>query len=264
MEEPTLINDRYRLLNKTIGRGSSGIVTLALDTITNTEVAIKMSYPGGGQAPHLSKEAFTYEMLWFDHVCDPRKHDHFPSLLWHGYIADRYYLVWDLLGPTLHDLWSFCGHRLSVDTVKQLAQQMVSRLTILHARGYIHGSIKPENICMGAKSPHKNTLYLIDYGSAAPINASSPITRATYFSIERHKGHPHDVCDDLESMFYTMLFLLGEDLPWRGIPRHRMAPIKEKETVRLADKYELKDLWLYIRSIAQSREKPAMLGYKPS
>lgn len=201
MEEPILINERYRLLDKTIGRGSAGIVLLALDTLNDTEVAVKLSH-GGSDAIHLSKEAATYEQIWSDTQTDTN----FPTLLWRGYIANRYCLVWTLLGPTLDDLWSFCGHRLKLDTVKKLAQQIVSRLQTLHERGYVHGSIKPENICMGSKNPLKDTLYLIDYGCAALMNSSSPYTRATFFSIERHNGHPHDVCDDLESMFYTVLY----------------------------------------------------------
>lgn len=251
MTELILIHDRYQLLHKMLGRGSSGVVMLALDTLTNAEVAVKLSH-GASDAIHLSKEATVYEQIWHG----TRSNDDFPTLLWRGYIANRYAIVWGLLGPTLDNLWSFCSNRLSIDTVRSLAQQIVSRLQALHERGYIHGSIKPQNMCMGASPPHKDTLYLIDYGCSAPINSSSPTTRATFFSIERHNGHPHDVCDDLESMFYTVLYLAGAKLPWCGLSRQQMAPIKAKHTVILAEHYGLKNLWLYIRSIAQSREKP--------
>lgn len=74
-------------------------------------------------------------------------------------------MVIELLGPSLEDMFSFCGGKLSLKTVILLAEQLISRIEIMHKRGYIHRDLKPENILMGLEE-NANTLHLIDYGLA--------------------------------------------------------------------------------------------------
>ena len=74
-------------------------------------------------------------------------------------------MVIELLGPSLEDMFAYCGRKLSLKTVILLAQQLVSRIETMHKKGYIHRDLKPENILMGLEEK-ANTLYLIDYGLA--------------------------------------------------------------------------------------------------
>lgn len=48
-----------------------------------------------------------------------------PNVRWFGAEAGNNYLVMDLLGPSLEDLFNFCNRRFSLKTVIMLADQMV-------------------------------------------------------------------------------------------------------------------------------------------
>ena len=74
-------------------------------------------------------------------------------------------MVIEMLGPSLEDLFVFCGRKFSLKTVLLLADQLLKRIEILHKNGYIHRDLKPENILMGLDD-NASILYLIDYGLA--------------------------------------------------------------------------------------------------
>jgi casein kinase 1 len=69
---------------------------------------------------------------------------------------------------------------------------------------------------------NSNVLYLIDYGLAKHYEHLEKkekclIGTAKYASIPAHQGKEQAPRDDLESMCYTMLYLLRGGLPWEGI-----------------------------------------------
>lgn len=89
----------------------------------------------------------------------------FPKFLWYGQEGPFSVMVIEMLGPSLEDLYNFCGRKLSMKTVLLLADQLLQRIQTLHERGYIHRDLKPENMLMGLED-NANTLYLIDFGLA--------------------------------------------------------------------------------------------------
>ena len=48
-----------------------------------------------------------------------------PGIKWSGVDGDDNVLVIDLLGPSLEDLFVYCGRKFSLKTVLMLADQMV-------------------------------------------------------------------------------------------------------------------------------------------
>ena len=51
-----------------------------------------------------------------------------PSIKWSGVDGEDNALVLDLLGPSLEDLFVYCGRKFSLKTVLMLAYQMVGSL----------------------------------------------------------------------------------------------------------------------------------------
>lgn len=83
----------------------------------------------------------------------------------YGQERDYNVLVMDLLGPSLEDLFNFCGRRFTMKTVLMLADQMIGRIEFVHNKNFIHRDIKPDNFLMGI-GRHCNKLFLIDFGLA--------------------------------------------------------------------------------------------------
>ena len=127
-------------------------------------------------------------------------------------------MVLEMLGPSLEDLFNFCGRKFSLQTVLLLGDQLVKRIETLHKKGYIHRDIKPENILMGLEE-NASTVYLIDFGLAKkwknsagehiPYKDGKNLTgTARYVSANTHRGIEQSRRDDLEGVGYLLLYLL--------------------------------------------------------
>jgi serine/threonine protein kinase len=75
--------------------------------------------------------------------------DGIPAVKWFGSEGDYNVLVIDLLGPSLEDLFNYCGKKFSLKSVLMLADQMLHRLEYMHSRSYIHRDVKPDNFLIG-------------------------------------------------------------------------------------------------------------------
>jgi serine/threonine protein kinase len=74
-------------------------------------------------------------------------------------------MVMDLMGPSLEDLYKFCGGRFSLKTTLMVGYQMLGTIQRLHGKNYVHRDIKPENFLMGlGKKSHM--VHIIDFGLA--------------------------------------------------------------------------------------------------
>ena len=108
-------------------------------------------------------------------------------------------MVFDLLGPSLEDLFNYCGRKFSLKTVLMLANQLLYRLEYIHYKSVIHRDIKPENFLMGG-GRHGNQVYVTDLGLAteqrdAQVKADAGCVRnahligtARYASVNGHLG----------------------------------------------------------------------------
>ncbi|KAL8147143.1 hypothetical protein AgCh_004745 [Apium graveolens] len=153
-----------------------------------------------------------------------------PSVHFKGRQGDFYILVMDILGPSLWDVWSSLGQSLAPGMVACIAMEAISILEKLHLKGFVHGDVKPENFLLGQPgSPDEKKLFLIDLGLSSKWKDSSSgqhveydqrpdIFRGTirYASVHAHLGRTGSRRDDLESLAYTLIFLIKGRLPWQG------------------------------------------------
>ncbi|KAH8743844.1 discs overgrown, partial [Diaporthe sp. PMI_573] len=74
-------------------------------------------------------------------------------------------LVQDRLGPSLEDLFHYCGRRLSLKTVLLIAEQAINRMRYIHSKGDLHRDLKPDNFLLG-DGRGGNILYTVGFGLA--------------------------------------------------------------------------------------------------
>jgi casein kinase I family protein HRR25 len=115
------IANKYRL-GKKIGAGSFGDIYLGTNVLNGEEVAIKMESLKA-KHPQLEYEARVYKAL--------AGGVGIPFIRWFGTEQNYACMVIDLLGPSLEDLFNFCGRKFSLKTVLLLADQLVPYLSIL-------------------------------------------------------------------------------------------------------------------------------------
>lgn len=153
-----------------------------------------------------------------------------PKVHYKGKQGDYYVMVMDMLGPSLWDVWNSSAQSMSVEMVACIAVESLSILEKMHSKGYVHGDVKPENFLLGQPSTsQEKKLFLVDLGLATKWRDSSSglhvdydqrpdMFRGTvrYASVHAHLGRTASRRDDLESLAYTLIFLLKGRLPWQG------------------------------------------------
>ncbi|KAG0558284.1 hypothetical protein M758_10G015400 [Ceratodon purpureus] len=153
-----------------------------------------------------------------------------PRVHYKGRQGDYYVMVMDMLGPSLWDVWNTSGQAMSTEMVACIAVESISILEKMHARGYVHGDVKPENFLLGQpNTTDEKKLFLVDLGLATrwrdgttgqhvEYDQRPDVFRGTvrYASVHAHLGRTGSRRDDLESLAYTLVFLLRGRLPWQG------------------------------------------------
>ena len=138
-------------------------------------------------------------------------------------------LVHNLFGPTIEKLFWFCGKNFDDKTILQIGIDSIKILKNIHLSGVVHRDIKPSNICYGFFSSKNNkfnkSITIIDFGlskiNKRIINRKYNLQKKDYFigtlifaSNAALYGFEQYPKDDLESLFYTLIYLKNGTLPW--------------------------------------------------
>ncbi|KAK6465732.1 casein kinase I [Scheffersomyces coipomensis] len=223
-------------IGKKIGEGSFGVIFEGTNIINSVPVAIKFE-PRKTEAPQLRDEYRTYKHL---QGCEG-----IPNAYYFGQEGLHNILVIDLLGPSLEDLFDWCGRRFSVKTVVQIAIQMLTLVEDVHRHDLIYRDIKPDNFLIGRQGlPDENHVHLIDFGMAKqyrdprtkqhiPYREKKSLSgTARYMSINTHLGREQSRRDDLEALGHVFFYFLRGQLPWQGLK----APTNKQKYEKIGDK----------------------------
>lgn len=132
----------------------------------------------------------------------------FPRAYWYGRSTEYKVLVFELLGPSLEDVFYFCEKHFTIKTVSMLAEQMLSRLETLHKAGLIYKDVSPRNFMLGTGSK-QDTVYLTDLGLVEEHELASDdsynarvgtLGTPRYTSINGHRGGGESITVNVESL----------------------------------------------------------------
>ncbi|CAE6491813.1 unnamed protein product [Rhizoctonia solani] len=208
-----------------LGSGGFGTVYRAVELNSNHVVALKQSRVSlRVKRPLLQHEARVLKWL--------AGHAAVPQVYGYGRIEHFELLSMQLLDKSLGDVVDEHGP-LPVDRVFDIADQLVAALEHIHTRGLVHRDVKPDNVLF--QSPDSRHVCLVDFGFAYPAPGANQVAESylpgtsevttvfgtlPYASLNAHRTSKLTYRDDMESLAYTLLFLLRGSLPWSHYTRH--------------------------------------------
>lgn len=241
--KPIILFKKYSLISK-IDEGSFGSIYLAKNIITNEEVAVKVE-KRKQYKPLLEKEAYILFYL---------RSPGLPEIKTFGKTTNYFILVQTLLGPSLSSLFDDQNISFTIKDICMISIQMLERLEYIHSKDYIHRDIKPHNFLMGLKDP--KMLYIIDFGLAKKYRSrkgkhikfaitNNIIGTPRYCSYNALRGAEQSRRDDLESLFYVILYFFRGSVPWQNLKiKSRNERFKKINEIKKKINYEIlcKDL----------------------
>lgn len=220
--------DQYRLL-RPLGWGGSGIVYEAEDTRKGGHVALKL-------IPHQSSpHAARPQPLGEAHLAGQVRHRHLVALYHAGAYPGGVYLAMELVrGWPLQA--GLDDGPLPWREATAVVIEACEGLAALHARGVVHGDVKPANLLRACDG----TVKLTDFGlvrrldrPARPAAGTGPAGTLHYMSPEQCREEAYDERSDLYALGATYYALLTGRTPYsQTTPRdlmvdHCSAPVPD-------------------------------------
>lgn len=218
---PTLLNNRYRVL-QTLGGGGFSNTFLAEDTHmpSGRRCVIKQLKPvtNDPQTYKLIQERFQREAAVLEDLGEGNSQ--IPKLYAYFTEAGQFYLIQEYIeGDTLTKKVEKVG-TLNENQVKQILVSLLAVLDYVHSRNMIHRDIKPDNIIIRNRD---ELPVLIDFGAVKeamntvmndPRNSAPSLVIGTpgFMPSEQAGGRP-TYASDLYSLGLTAVFLLTGKMP---------------------------------------------------
>lgn len=207
-----VIADRYEVVSH-IGQGGMADVFLAVDTILNRQVAIKIL------RADLSTDAVS--ILRFEREAQAAAalaHPNIVEIYDVGDYKGLHYIVMEYVtGKTLKQVIRSRGPLVNEEAV-DIMKQLCSAISEAHSRGIIHRDIKPQNVIVKADGSIK----ILDFGIAT-AKGSMQLTQANnvmgsvhYLAPELAKGEAASPQSDIYALGIVLYEMLAGDVPFKA------------------------------------------------
>ena len=247
-------------LERAIGEGSYGVVYRCVDLQSGKRYALKAFGSKKLQPPpsvvKQQKNEVEFLKLLQNQPGIPRlgKVYQFGEHHW-GFTLE-------LLGPSLADIISRTGP-VSAESACRIGVQLVRCLESVHDAGVIHCDLKPANILIGDSSGLKQA-FLVDFGVSRNYIKQAETALSTqrvesfegyehilsksrkgllgtarYASINSHLESELSRRDDLESLFYVLIWISKGKLPWEQLDFRISADMKKTAFERILESKRL-------------------------
>ena len=221
------INNRYQII-KTIGEGGMANVYLAVDTILNRYVAVKV-LRGDLADDEKFVRRFQREALSASKLTHPNIVEMYDV----GEDNGNYYIVMEFVnGKTLKSLVKKRG-ALTLPEVIDIMTQLTSGIMCAHDSYIIHRDIKPQNVLILEDGRVKIT----DFGIAMALNSNeltqtnSVMGSVHYLPPEQANGNGSTIKSDIYSLGILMYELITGKVPFKGDNAVEIAIKQMKEPI---------------------------------
>ncbi len=206
------INDRYEII-KNIGEGGMANVYLALDTILDRKVAVKIL-----RGDLATDEKFVRKFQREAQAASTLDHPNIVGIYDVGEDNGNYYIVMEYVeGQTLKSLVKRRGY-LTLLEVIDIMSQLTSGIAHAHEKGIIHRDIKPQNVLI----LDDGLVKIADFGIAQALNSNeltetnSVMGSVHYLPPEQANGTGSTYKSDIYSLGILMYELLIGKVPFKG------------------------------------------------
>lgn len=199
------IDHRYQITSK-VGEGGLGVVYRAIDTLSGEVVAVKQVR---GESCTLLEREFLAMVEFPEHPNIARVFDY-------GRLpGGRPYYTMEFIAGT--DLRSYMAGR-DIDTLYPLLVQICEGLSFIHANGYIHGDIKPENLLVTGEGRGEARIKIIDFGLSHAVREGGRGLQGTphYMAPELLRDEAPDLRVDLYALGVVLYEILTGRKPFPG------------------------------------------------
>ena len=220
-------------IGEKLGSGACSEVYLATSSSSSKDVSYAMkisAVPPKGPVKKKKTNAQRFaDAIYAEHLLYNTVLQHHPAfpprpkMYNYGEEQGVRYLVLERLGQTLGQVLNENGP-ISERSASFLGQEMLDAVEYLHGKTILYVDIKPENFMI---SIDKTRLYCVDFGLADKFTSAmsgkhkaqvfgSVVGTPTFLSTSCHMGSNPSRKDDIESIFYVLMFLMRGELPWQS------------------------------------------------
>lgn len=212
MNKKNVVANRYEVVQH-IGQGGMADVFLAIDTILNRHVAIKIL--------RSDQSTDAISILRFEREAQAATtlaHPNIVEIYDVGEYKNHHYIVMEYVaGKTLKKVIRDRAPLLNLEAVDTM-KQLTSAVAEAHKRGIIHRDIKPQNVIVKSDG----SLKILDFGIAT-AKGSAQLTQANnvmgsvhYLAPELAKGEPASPQSDIYALGIVFYEMLTGDVPFKA------------------------------------------------